>query len=115
MAFAFEKLAVYQKSVDFADNVAALTQAFPRGFGFLADQLNRAALSIATNPAEGITGATGFEELRGHERRSSAFRDGCKPLIVIAKRLVSRARGRFSSSNGCPGCSQLRSPAPGIL
>jgi len=43
MPFAFEKLIVYQKAVDFADEVAALTESFPRGYGFLVDQLNRAA------------------------------------------------------------------------
>ncbi len=53
MAFMFEKLEVYQKAVDFADETAALTEGFPRGYGFLVDQLNRAALSIATNLAEG--------------------------------------------------------------
>ena len=53
MAFAFEKLLVYQKAIDFSDQICQLTETFPRGFYFLADQLNRAALSIATNIAEG--------------------------------------------------------------
>jgi len=53
MAFMFEKLEVYQKAIGLADEVAALTESFPRGYGFLVDQLNRAALSIATNLAEG--------------------------------------------------------------
>ncbi len=53
MAFAFEKLLVYQKAVDFADTVCQQTESFPRGYGFLVDQLNRAALSIAANMAEG--------------------------------------------------------------
>ncbi len=53
MAFMFEKLEVYQKAVSLADEVAALTQDFPRGYYFLTDQLNRAALSVATNLAEG--------------------------------------------------------------
>jgi four helix bundle protein len=53
MAFAFEKLLVYQKAVAFADAVCSLTKGFPRGYFFLADQLNRAALSIAANIAEG--------------------------------------------------------------
>jgi hypothetical protein len=53
MGFAFEKLQVYQKVVSFADAVCTLTQGFPRGYFFLADQLNRAALSIAANIAEG--------------------------------------------------------------
>ncbi len=53
MSFAFEKLIVYQKSVDFADAVCSTTEDFQRGYGFLVDQLNRAALSIASNIAEG--------------------------------------------------------------
>jgi 23S rRNA-intervening sequence protein len=52
MPFMFEKLDVYQKAVEFADEVAAHTEGFPRGYGFLVDQLNRAALSVATNLAE---------------------------------------------------------------
>lgn len=39
MAFSFEKLVVYQKAVDFADHVCSLTEQFPRGYGFLVDQL----------------------------------------------------------------------------
>jgi four helix bundle protein len=53
MAFAFEKLLVYQKSVDFADQVCDLTEQFPARYNHLADQLNRASLSIASNIAEG--------------------------------------------------------------
>jgi four helix bundle protein len=53
MTFAFEKLLVYQKSVDFADQVCVVTEEFSRGYGFLVDQLNRAALSISANIAEG--------------------------------------------------------------
>ena len=53
MAFMFEDLQVYQKAVDFIDQVTTLTEQFPRGYYFLVDQLNRAALSIATNLAEG--------------------------------------------------------------
>jgi len=46
MAFAFEKLIVYQKAVDFADKICATTSKFLNGYYFLRDQLNRAALSI---------------------------------------------------------------------
>ncbi len=53
MAFMFEKLEVYQKTVNLVDQVAAMTEGFPRGYYFLVDQLNRAALSVATNLAEG--------------------------------------------------------------
>lgn len=53
MAFMFENLEVYQKAVDFADHVATAVKRFPRGYAFLADQLNRASLLIAANIAEG--------------------------------------------------------------
>jgi four helix bundle protein len=53
MTFQFEKLLVYQKSVDFADAVCTATEPFQRGYGFLVDQLNRAAQSISSNIAEG--------------------------------------------------------------
>ena len=53
MAFMFENLQVYQKAVDFADRISSFTEKFPRGYYFLTDQLNRAALSIAANLAEG--------------------------------------------------------------
>ena len=53
MTLAFEKLLVYQKSVDFADQVCDLTEQFPSRYNQLADQVNRASLSIASNIAEG--------------------------------------------------------------
>ena len=53
MPFMFENLDVYRRAVDLADTVITHTKDAPRGFGFLTDQLNRAALSIATNLAEG--------------------------------------------------------------
>jgi four helix bundle protein len=49
----FKNPEVYQKAVDFADKIASHTENFPRGYYFLVDQLNRAALSVATNLAEG--------------------------------------------------------------
>lgn len=53
VAFAFEKLNVYQKAIDFADAAYTLTKGFPRGYFFLTDQLNCAALSVVANTAEG--------------------------------------------------------------
>ena len=48
MAFQFEKLLVYQKAIDFADEICSATESFARGYGFLVDQLSRASLSIST-------------------------------------------------------------------
>ena len=85
MAFMFEKLEVYQKSVGFADEVAALTEGFPRGYGFLVDQLNRAALSIATNLAEG-NGRFTKPDRRNFFTIARGSAQECVPLLEIARR-----------------------------
>jgi four helix bundle protein len=53
MPFLFEKLIAYQRALDFADAICALTDGVPGRFHFLRDQLNRAALSVPANIAEG--------------------------------------------------------------
>ena len=85
MAFMFEKLEVYQKAVSFADHVAALTQEFPRGYGFLVDQLNRAALSIATNLAEGI-GRFTKPDRKNFFTIARGSAQECVPLLEIGRR-----------------------------
>jgi four helix bundle protein len=85
MAFMFEKLEVYQKAVSLADAVAVLTQEFPRGFGFLADQINRAALSIATNLAEG-NGRFTKPDRRNFFTIARGSVQECVPLLEVSRR-----------------------------
>lgn len=49
----FKNLKVYQKSIDFTENISKITDTFPKGNYYIIDQLNRAALSIPLNIAEG--------------------------------------------------------------
>jgi four helix bundle protein len=93
MAFMFEKLEVYQKAVDFADEVAALTEGFPRGYGFLVDQLNRAALSIATNLAEG-NGRFTIPDRWNFFTIARGSAQECVPLLDVAQRrgLIQEAK-----------------------
>ncbi len=52
--FKFEKLAVWQKAVEFADTIYTHTATFPNDERFgLTNQIRRAANSIASNIAEG--------------------------------------------------------------
>ncbi|NLW87938.1 MAG: four helix bundle protein [Planctomycetes bacterium] len=85
MAFMFENLQVYQKAVDLADQIARLTEKFPRGYYFLVDQLNRAALSIATNLAEG-NGRFTKADRRNFFTIARGSTQECVPLLEVARR-----------------------------
>ena len=85
MTFQFEKLLVYQKAVDFADQVCATTEQFPRGYGFLIDQLNRAALSIAANIAEGNGRFTKADRKNFFIIARGSVQE-CVPLLELARR-----------------------------
>lgn len=85
MSFAFEKLVVYQKAVAFADGVCTLTKGFPRGYFFLADQLNRAALSIAANIAEGNGRFTKPDRKNFFGIARGSIQE-CVPLLELASR-----------------------------
>ena len=71
--------------MDFADQIAALTESFPRGYYFLTDQLNRASLSIATNLAEG-NGRFTKADRRNFFIIARGSAQECVPLLEIAKR-----------------------------
>ena len=62
-----------------------LTENFPRGFGFLADQLNRATLSIATNLAEG-NGRFTKPDRRNFFTIARGSVQECVPLLEVARR-----------------------------
>ncbi len=85
MAFIFEKLEVYQKAVGLAEMISKLTDTFPKGNYYLVDQINRAALSISANLAEGNG--------RWHEADRRQFfwiargsAQECVPIIEICQR-----------------------------
>ena len=85
MSFMFENLGVHQKAVDFAEKIMALSGQFPRGYYFLRDQLNRAALSIATNIAEG-NGRFTKADRRNFFTIARGSVHECVPLLELAKR-----------------------------
>ena len=85
MAFAFEKLIVYQKAVDFADRICGITSSFPKGYYFLADQLNRASLSISANIAEGNGRFTKPDRKHFFIIARGSVQE-CVPLLELASR-----------------------------
>lgn len=105
MPFMFEKLHLYQNAVDFADQAATLSESFPRGYGFLADQLNRAALSIATNLAEG-NGRFTKADRKNFFTIARASVQECVPLLELARR-----RGLLDDGRHADMCSELEAMA----
>lgn len=65
MGFKFERLEIWQRSIEYIDTVYDVAQAFPKEERFnLVSQIRRAATSIALNIAEGSTGQTDAEQAR---------------------------------------------------
>jgi len=93
MAFAFEKLQVYQKAITFADAVCTITRDLPRGYFFLGDQLSRASHSIAANIAEG-NGRFTTPDRRNFFGIARGSVQECVPLLELAARqtLIQPAR-----------------------
>lgn len=84
----FENLEVYQKAIDFADKTSDLTENFPHGYYFLVEQLNRAALSISTNIAEGNGRFTKADRKNFFIIARGSVQE-CIPLLELAKRRKS--------------------------
>ena len=87
MSFKFEKLKVWQKSVDLATDISELTKTFPKDELFiLTAQIKRAADSVSLNIAEGSTGQSNaeFKKFLTYALRSDIEVVGC--LYLAQKR-----------------------------
>ncbi len=75
MSFKFEKLTIWQKSMDFGEEINRMTMDFPTKENFnLSSQTLRAVDSIALNIAEGSIGQSNpeFKRFMGYSIRSLA-------------------------------------------
>ena len=95
MAFKFEKLIVWQKSVDLSSEIHLLTKNFPRKeLYILTSQIKRAADSVSLNIAEGSTGQTNpeFKRFLSIALRSTIEVVGCLHLAykreIISEQLL---------------------------
>lgn len=84
--FDHERLDVYQRALDFVVAAGTIRRALPQGCGALADQLDRAAVSIALNIAEGAGEFAMREKARFYRiARRSATESAA--ILDVAKRL----------------------------
>ena len=86
MALKFEKLAVWQRALDYTYQVHLLTRSFPKDEQYiLTSQIKRAADSIALNIAEGSTGQSDaeFKQFLGYAIRSGIEVVAC---LYVGKR-----------------------------
>ena len=86
MGFKFENLKVWQKSLDFDDEINNLVKTFPKEEVYvLSSQMKRAADSVVLNIAEGSTGQSNaeFNKFLGYALRSAIEVVAC---LHIAKR-----------------------------
>lgn len=83
--FNFEKLLVYQKSLDFIDKVYDITDKFPQNERFnVTDQFRRVATSITLNIGEGSGGTE--KEFNAFLRISKRSMKECVVCTTIANR-----------------------------
>ena len=101
MPFKFEKLKVWQSSLDIAEKIHLLTKNFPRDELFiLTQQIKRAADSIGLNIAEGATGQSNseFKKFLGYSIRSSAEVVAC---LYLASRRKYIEEFQFKENYEC--------------
>lgn len=84
--FDFEKLPVYRNALDFADLVFGVCKGMGGGCASsIAEPLQRAAVSIGTEIAEGRGKVALREKIRCYARARDAA-EGCIPPLTIARR-----------------------------
>jgi four helix bundle protein len=96
--FEHERLDVYRAAIDFLVIAETTASELPRGRGYIADQLRRAACSVVLNIAEGVGEFAPVEKARFYRiaRRSAtesaAILDVCRKLTLIDDPAVEAGR-----------------------
>jgi four helix bundle protein len=84
-----EDLDVYRAAIEFLALVASIVDQYPRGYGSMAEQFRKAALSIPLNTAEGFGKRSQpdrsryYDIARGSGHECGALLDASKVLQVI--------------------------------
>ena len=96
--FAFERLDVYQRAIEFLVVAARIISELPGGNASLTDQLRRAALSLPVNVAEGVGRSSVADRrrhyaiARGSAMECAAILDACRVLQLSNQDLLGQGR-----------------------
>lgn len=89
-----EKLTVYQVAIEFVILSDEVIGNLPRGRAYLSDQLQRAALSISLNIAEGA-GEYAIDEKARFYRMAKRSATECAGILEVCQRLRLIEEGRY--------------------
>ncbi|MCK5400345.1 MAG: four helix bundle protein [Flavobacteriaceae bacterium] len=98
MKFKFEKLIIWQKAMDFGEDIDVMTDDFPKKEVYnLSSQIRRAADSIALNISEGSIGQSNPEQRKfiGYAIRSLAEVVTCLHKANRRKYILEREFNKF--------------------
>jgi len=100
-SFDHERLDVYKVALDFLMTANDVVEGLPKGRAYLADQLNRAAVSIVLNIAEGAGEFSPADKARFYRiaRRSATESAACldigRKLGVVGEKLYEPGRDQL--------------------
>lgn len=89
-----EKLTVYQVAIEFVLLANEVAEHLPRGRAYLSDQLQRAALSIPLNIAEGA-GEYAIDEKARFYRMAKRSATECAGVLEVCQRLRLMEESRY--------------------
>ena len=92
--FPFEKLEVWKKSIDLATMIYKLTSSFPKTEMYgLSSQIQRAAVSVSSNIAEGSVRFSAKEQVRFYEVAFGSL------MEVISQTILAKKLNYISDEN----------------
>jgi len=84
--FEFENFEIYQRALDFADNMYELTEEYPKPERYgLCSQLQRSAVSVANNLAEGYSRYSKKDKTKYYKIAKGSAQE-CVPALTISYR-----------------------------
>jgi four helix bundle protein len=91
----YEKLEVYQRSLDCVEHGLALIYTLPKGYAELASQLKRALFSVSLNIAEGAAKSSFSDKRRFYDiARGSAMESAAVCDILARAKVVDNSQQR---------------------